>query len=79
MNNWLDINILKIIKGNLIYLLTKFSKELFLSPLTSCLFPMCVYIHIYFIFVFIHMKSKRYIDGSSEILNHIPVLSLVDD
>lgn len=39
----------------------------------------CVYIHIYLIFVFIHMKPERYIDGSSEILSHILVLSLVDD
>lgn len=78
MNNWSDINILKIIKGSVICLLTKSSKELFLSPLTLCLFLTCVYVYIYFIFVFIHIKSKRYTDGSSEILSQILVLSLAD-
>lgn len=57
--------------------LLNFPKNYFLVHLLYGYFSMCTY--IYFTFVFIHMKSKRYIDGSSENLNHIPALTLVGD
>lgn len=64
----------------MIYLPTKFFRRtISLVHLLYGYFSACIYIHLYFTFVFVHMKSKRYIDGSSENLNHIPALNLVGD